>query len=137
MKHPVEFLALSMAVFLASCHPSPVSQPFPSDANAKIVLDFLNAYGRRDLEGMMRCLTEDAVFQGSGGTLSKPQIRAFFQTTFRKHPDLRVEVGTLTVVQGSIQARVKVQTDAIWSDTWIFEMRDHKIRAYSLASGKR
>jgi ketosteroid isomerase-like protein len=122
---------------LAACQRSPLSLPAPSDANAKVVVAFLTAYGHRDLDGMMRYLDEDAVFLGSGTPLPKPKIRDFFQATFRKHPDLRVEVGSITVVQGTIHARVKVQTDVIWADTWIFDMRNHKIHAYSLASGKR
>jgi hypothetical protein len=131
------FLALSAAAFLASCHPAPLSHPVPDDANARTVLGFLNAYGRRDLDGMMGYLEEDAVFQGRGTTLSKPQIRDFFQTSFRKHPRLRVEVGSLKVIQGTIHADVRVETETIWADTWIFELRDHRIHRYSLASGKR
>jgi hypothetical protein len=64
-------------------------------------------------------------------------IRDFFQASFQKHPNLQVEVGPLKDIQGIIHANVKVQTNAIWSDTWIFEMRNHKIRAYSLASSRR
>jgi ketosteroid isomerase-like protein len=130
-------LALPLAVVLASCHRSPLPQPVPDDANARIVFRFLTAYSHRDLDGMMGCLEEDAVFRGSGTPLSKPQIRAFFQATFRKHPNLRVEIGSVKVVQDTIHAAVKVETDVIWADTWIFEMRNHKIHAYSLASGRR
>lgn len=137
MKRTAPYAAASVVLLLASCRPAVLVPSAPDTPDTRTVLSFLEAYGRRDLDGMMRCLTEDAVFRGSGGTLAKPQIRAFFQTTFRKHPGLRVEVGALTVVQGAVQAHVKVQTDAIWADTWIFEMRDHRIRAYSLASGKR
>jgi hypothetical protein len=86
---------------------------------------------------MMRHLDEDATFLGPGVVLSKPQIRDFFQTTFRKHPNLRVEVGSLKVVQGTLRVSVKVETDAIWADIWIFELRNHKIHTYSLASGRR
>ncbi|WP_306590511.1 nuclear transport factor 2 family protein [Geothrix sp. 21YS21S-4] len=117
--------------------PSPVPQPAPASPDARTVLAFLDAYGRRDLDGMMAQLDEDAVFRGSGAPLAKPQIRAFFQDTFRKHPDLRVEVGSVTVVRGAVHARVTVQTDTLWARTWIFEMKDHRIRAYSLAAGKR
>jgi ketosteroid isomerase-like protein len=127
----------SAVLLLASCQPAPHVLPVPDDPNARAVLAFLHAYGQRDLEGMMRLLEEDAVFRGSGGDLSKAQIRDFFQASFRKHPNLRVEVGTLKVLQDAIHASVKVETDAIWTDTWVFEMRGHKIRAYSLASGKR
>jgi len=130
-------IAVPVAVFLTSCHPSPLTHSVPSDMNAKAVLGFLSAYGHRDLEGMMNYLEEDAVFLRSGAVLSKRQIRDFFQTTIQKHPNLRVEVGPLKVMQGAIHASVKVETDTIWADTWIFEMRNHKIHAYSLASGKR
>lgn len=137
MKHPARLLALPVIALLASCQRSPLSVPAPSDANAKVIVAFLNAYGRRDLDGMMRYLDEDAVFRGSGAPLPKPKIRDFFQATFRKYPNLRVEVASVEVVQGAIHAAVKVETDVIWADTWIFEMRDHRIHAYSLASGKR
>lgn len=137
MKRTAPYAAASAIILLASCRPAALAPSAPDTPDARAVLGFLEAYGRRDLDGMMQYLTEDAVFRGSGGTLTKPQIRAFFQATFRKHPDLRVEVGALTVIQGTIQARVKVQTNAIWTDTWIFELRDHRIRAYSLASGNR
>ncbi|GLH67416.1 nuclear transport factor 2 family protein [Geothrix edaphica] len=137
MKLAARLTALLVIALLAACQRSPISLPAPSDANAKVVVAFLTAYGRRDLDGMMRHLDEDAVFRGSGTPLSKPQIRAFFQATFRKHPNLRVEIGSVKVVQDTIQAAVKVETDVIWADTWIFEMRNHKIHAYSLASGRR
>lgn len=145
MKLAARFIALPVALLLASCHPTPSSQPglqpssqpVPDDANARAVLGFLGAYGRRDLEGMMKCLDEEATFRGSGAALSKPQIRDFFQATFRKHPNLRVEVGSLKVVGAAIHASVKVETNVIWSDTWIFELRNHKIHSYSLASGRR
>ena len=137
MKPLVPLAAIPVLALLASCRPATLAPSAPDTPDTRAVLGFLDAYGRRDLEGMMRVLTEDAVFRGSGGTLSKPQIRAFFQGTFRKHPGLRVEVGALTVIQGAIHVRVKVQTDAIWTDTWVFEMREHRIRAYSLASGGR
>ena len=131
------FIALPAAAILASCHSQPHSLPVPDDANTRIVLGYLIAYGHRDLDGMMKCLDEDATFLGSGAVLSKAQIRDFFQTSFRKHPNLRVEIGSLKVVQGTIHASVKVQTDVIWADTWIFEMRNHKIHRYSLTSGRR
>ncbi|WP_257310713.1 nuclear transport factor 2 family protein [Geothrix fuzhouensis] len=137
MKLAARLTALLVIAFLAACQRSPVSVPVPSDANAKVVVAFLTAYGRRDLDGMMRYLDEDAIFRGSGGSLPKPKIRDFFQSTFRKYPNLRVEVASVQVVQGTIHAAVKVETDVIWSDTWIFEMKNHKIRAYSLASGQR
>lgn len=147
-KTSTRLLVLPCALLLASCHPSPVAQPMaqpgatvglpaPNDADAKAVLGFLTAYGRKDLDGMMRCLDEEAVFRGSGVPLTKAQIRDFFQTTFQKHPNLQVEAGPLKAVQGTLRSTVKVQTEAIWTDTWIFEMKNHKIHAYSLASGKR
>jgi ketosteroid isomerase-like protein len=137
MKPLAPLLAIPVLALLASCRP-PAPGPGATDtADTRVALAFLEAYGRRDLDGMMRLLTEDAVFRGSGKDLSKAELRAYFQGTFRKHPGLRVEVGALTVVQGTIHVRVTVQTDAIWTDTWIFEMRDHRIRAYSLASRRR
>ncbi|WP_243302741.1 nuclear transport factor 2 family protein [Geothrix oryzisoli] len=137
MKHAAPLLAVPVLALLLACRPATLAPSAPDTPDTRAVLGFLEAYGHRDLDGMMRLLTEDAVFRGSGGTLSKPQIRAFFQSTFRKNPELRVEVGALTVVQGAVHVRVKVQTNAIWTDTWIFELRDHRIRAYSLASGGR
>lgn len=130
-------LSLPLIAILVSCQPGPQTSPTSQGADAKAVLGFLRAYGRRDLDGMMRCLEEDAVFRGTEKTLSKAQIRDFFQASFQKHPNLQVEVGPLKDVQGTIHASVKVQTNAIWADTWIFEMRNHRIRAYWLASGMR
>lgn len=129
--------ALPVLAILVSCQPGPQSTPTIPAADAKAVLGFLAAYGRRDLDGMMRYLEEDAVFRGTETTLSKAQIREFFQASFQKHPNLQVEVGPLKEVQGTLQASVKVQTHAIWTDTWIFELRNHRIRAYWLASGIR
>ena len=137
MTSVARFIALPMAMLLASCYPSPQSIPAPNDANTRTVLDFMSAYGRRDLDGMMKYLDEDAVFRGTGAVLSKLQIREFFLASFKKHPKLRVEVGSLKTVQGSIYASVKVETESIWADTWIFEMKNHKIHSYSLASGSR
>lgn len=135
-------IAFAVLPFLTSCQapearPASKSIPAPNEADAKAIQGFLKAYGRQDLEGMMAFLDDDAVFRGTAAPLSKPQIRDFFRMTFQKHPNLRVEVGSLTEVQGAIHVRVKVLTDIIWADTWIFEMRNHRIHAYSLASGKR
>jgi hypothetical protein len=136
-------LVLPAIALLAACRP-PVTQrpvisatPAPNEADAKVVLGFLSAYGHRDLEAMMRCLAEDALFHGSGTPLTKPQIREFFRDSFQKHSTLRVDVGPLVEIQGTLQVRVKVETEAIWTDTWIFSLKNHKIHAYSLASGKR
>jgi hypothetical protein len=143
MKLAARLLAVPVALCLASCHPTPVSQPVasakpaPVGADAETVLAFLNAYGRRDLEAMMKHLDEAAVFRGSGGTLSKAQIREFFQASFQKHPNLRVEIGPFTESRGTLRVSVKVETNVIWADTWIFELKNHRIHAYSLASGKR
>lgn len=148
MQTMTRLLALPAALLLASCHPGPVTRPnaspgastglsAPNEADAKTVQGFLAAYGRKDLDGMMRCLDEEAVFRGSGAPLTKAQIRDFFQASFQKHPNLRVEAGPLKEVQGTLRTAVKVQTESIWTDTWIFEMKNHKIHAYSLASGKR
>ncbi|HEY3400111.1 MAG TPA: nuclear transport factor 2 family protein [Geothrix sp.] len=137
MKLAARLVALPVIAMLAACQRPSVSLPVPTDANTRAVVAFLTAYGHRDLDGMMRHLDEEAVFRGSGAPLPKPKIRDFFQTTFRKHPNLRVEVSSVRVVQGAIHAAVKVETDVIWADTWIFEMRNHKILTYSLASGRR
>jgi uncharacterized lipoprotein YajG len=143
MKLATRLIALSGLMLLAACHPAPDTNsasnanPAPSNADTEAVLAFLNAYGHRDLEAMMKQLDEDAVFRGSGSTLSKAQIRDFFQKSFQKHPKLRVEIGPLEQAQGTIRVSVKVETNAIWADTWIFEMKSHRIHAYSLASGKK
>jgi ketosteroid isomerase-like protein len=143
MKLAARFIAVSVALFMAACHPAPVSQPAsstnpaPGNADTEAVLAFLNAYGRRDLEAMMKHLDEEAVFRGSGSTLSKAQIREFFQTSFQKHPNLRVEIGPLKQTQGKIHVSVKVETNIVWADTWLFELKNHRIHAYSLASGRR
>lgn len=137
MRHPASVLTLAALVGLLACRPANLAPGAPDTRDTRAVLGFLEAYSRRDLDGMMRFLTEDAVFRGSDRNLAKPDLRAFFQATFRRHPDLRVEVGALQVVQGAVHVRVTVRTDAIWTDTWIFELKDHRIRAYALASGKR
>lgn len=136
-KLAARFIALLVIAMLAACQRPSASLPALADPNARVVVAFLADYGRRDLDGMMRHLDEEAVFHGSGPPLTKPKIRDFFQTTFRNHPNLRVEVGSVKVVQGAIHAEVKVETNVIWADTWIFELRNHKILSYSLASGRR
>ncbi len=137
MRLAARFLTLPLLAGLVSCHPPPRTTPTPSSADAKVVLGFLEAYGQRDLEGMSNCLADDAVFLGSAGSLSKPQIREFFRTAFRKHPKLRVEVISLRDAQGEVQAVVKVETEAIWTDTWIFELKNHRIHRYTLVSVRR
>lgn len=134
---------LALVPLLLACHPRPVfqpaihAQPTPNEADAKVIVGFLSAYGHRDLETMMRCLDEEAVFVGSGHPLTKPQIREFFQVAFQRHPNLRVEFGPLAELQGTIQVQVKVETSAIWTDTWIFTLKNHRIHSYALASAKR
>lgn len=130
-------LLVLLGAALPGCRRPVPAGPSSADPDARVVARFLEAYGRRDLEGMMGLLAEDAVFRGSGTPLSKPQIRAYFQDTFRKHPGLRVEAGEVRAFAGTCRVRVRIQTDAAWSDTWVFELRDRRIRAYWLASGSR
>jgi len=142
MKPATRCIAISGLLLLVACHPAPgtnsasTANPGPRDADAKTVLEFLTAYGNRDLEGMMAQLDEEAVFRGAGSVLSKAQIREFFQKSFLKHPNLRVEIGPLSQTPGTVRVSVKVETNASWADTWIFEMKSHKIHAYSFASGR-
>ena len=135
--NPATRLTILSAALLASCHPAPRALPGPEDGNAKVVLAFLRAYGQRDLDGMMACLEDGATFVGTGSVLSKPQIRAFFEASFRKHPNLKVEVGAVKVLPATIRVSVRVETDIIWADTWIFDVRTRRIHSYTLASGRR
>ena len=58
-------LGLAILAGLGSCRPAPLTQPIPDNADTRAVVGFLEAYGRHDLDGMMRHLDEDAVFRGS------------------------------------------------------------------------
>ncbi|HJW73936.1 MAG TPA: hypothetical protein VJ486_14015, partial [Geothrix sp.] len=49
-------LSLPAIALLVSCQPGPQSTPTIPEADARAVQGFLRAYGRRDLDGMMRYL---------------------------------------------------------------------------------
>lgn len=127
---------LPALLLLGACHPPAGTVP-AADPGLRTVQAFFRAYGRRDLEGLMRCLAADATFQGTGGTLDRAQIQAFFQRTFQAHPDLQVEAGTPARAGGTIRVRVQVQTGTAAVQTWVFEMAGPLIRTYRLELGAR
>ena len=126
-------VALSALVLMAGCHTAPATNPAQSDPDFKAVLGFFNAYSNRDLDEMMKFLDEGALFQGPGTTLTRQQIRDFFQKTLQKYPNLKIETGSPKRVQNTIQVSVKVETNSISINTWIFEMNSQKIHSYSVA----
>lgn len=132
-------LALAALVLLAACQrppvASPATSPAQSDPDLKAVLGFFDCYSRRDLEGMMSYLDEGALFQAPGQTMNKQQIRNYFQATLQKYPKLRVEAAPPRRIQNTIQVSVKVETNVISVNTWVIDMKNGRIRAYSFAPG--
>ena len=137
MKRPALLLAIPVLAPLASCRPAALAPDAPATADTRAVLGFPAPSRRRALDGLHRLLTGAPALRASGRAPSHPRPPAPPPAPPQKHPGLRVEIGALRVLQGAVHARVTVRTDGIWTDTWIFEMREHRIRAYSLASGRR
>ena len=64
----------------------------------RIVLEFNEAFNRHDVEGMMRLMSEDCVFDNShpapNGTLysGKRAVSQFWQDFFRESPQAQIEI---------------------------------------------
>lgn len=128
--------ALPALLLLGACR-APSGTAAPADPGLRTVRAFFQAYRHRDLEGLMRCLTADATFRGSGSTLDRAQIQAFFQRTFQAHPDLQVEPGDPVRSGDTIRVRVRVQTGTASVQTWVFDLAGPLIRSYALELSPR
>ena len=70
----------------------------PPDNAQQIVRAFNDALNARDLDGMMRCLSEDTVFENTtpppDGTRyeGKAAVRAFWEQFFASAPETRIDV---------------------------------------------
>ena len=68
------------------------------DSGVEVVIRFNNAVNRRDLEAMMRLMTEDCVFENTypppDGTRHEGQaaVRAFWEEFFRSSGKSRIEI---------------------------------------------
>ncbi len=129
--------ALPALLLLGACRPPAGPGTVAADPGLRMVRAFFEAYRHRDLEGLMRCLAADATFQGTGGTLDRAQIQAFFRRTFQDHPDLQVEAGEPARAGNAIRVRVRVQAGTAAVQTWVFELAGPLIRSYRLELGAR
>ncbi len=132
MSRAGRWAALPALLLLGACHPPSGTVPASADPGIRTVQAFFEAYRQRDLDGLMRCFTADATFRGTGGTLDRAQIQAFFQRTFRDHPDLQVEAGTPARTGTTVRVRVRVQAGTATVQTWVFELAGPLIRTYAL-----
>ena len=128
---------LPVLLLLGACRAPSAGGPASADPGVRTVQAFFQAYRHRDLDGLMRCLAADATFQGTGGTLDRTQIRAFFQRTFQAHPDLQVEAGEPARAGSTVRIRVRVQARSASVQTWVFELAGPLIRTYRLELGAR
>jgi len=133
---PGAVLPALLLLLLGACRP-PSSTAASADPGVRTVQAFFQAYRQRDLEGLMRCLAADATFRGSGSTLDRAQIQAFFQRTFQAHPDLQVEAGAPERTGNTVRIRVRVQTGTASVQTWVFELAGPLIRSYALELAAR
>ncbi|HEX9011691.1 MAG TPA: nuclear transport factor 2 family protein [Holophagaceae bacterium] len=124
-------------LLLGACRGPSGTGPAAADPGLRTVQAFFEAYRQRDLDGLMRCLAADATFQGTGGTLDRAQIRAFFQRTFQDHPDLQVEAGAPERAGNAVRVRVRVQAGSASVQTWVFELAGPLIRTYRLELAAR
>ncbi len=73
----------------------------PPDNAQQIVRAFNDALNARDLDGMMRCLSEDTVFENTApppdGTRyeGKAAVRAFWEQFFASAPETRIDIEEL------------------------------------------
>ena len=137
MSRAMRWATLPALLFLGACRPPSGSAPASADPGIRTVRAFFEAYRQRDLDGLMRCLAADATFRGTGGTLDRAQIQAFFQRTFRDHPDLQVEAGEAERAGSTVRVRVRVQAGTATVQTWVFELAGPLIRSYTLDLGAR
>ena len=123
---------LPVLLLLGACRPPSGTVPASTDPGVRTVQTFFEAYRQRDLDGLMRCLAADATFRGTGGALDRAQIQAFFQRTFRDHPDLQVEAGEPARTGSTVRIRVRVQAGTTSIQTWVFELTGPLIQTYTL-----
>ena len=127
---------LSALLLLAACHGPGTTYPEVADPDARVVIRFLDRYQAHDLDGMMACLDDGAVFRdATTGTLDRAQIERYLRNALEKHPDLRVTFGPPRRSEGTLQAKVQIQGQVISTSTWIFVVKHRKIQSYSIGPG--
>ena len=68
------------------------------ESTTRVVLEFNDAFNRHDVEGMMRLMSDDCVFENTSpapdGTayIGKADVTRFWQQFFRESPDARIDV---------------------------------------------
>lgn len=137
MSRAGRWAALPALLLLGACRSPSGAVPASADPGIRTVRAFFEAYRQRDLDGLMRCLSADATFRGTGGALDRAQIQAFFQRTFQDHPDLQVEAGEAERAGSTVRVRVRVQAGTASLQTWVFELAGPLIRSYRLELGAR
>jgi len=80
-----------------------------STANEQLVVDFFNAFGRKDLEGALNYLTEDCVHDDKpvGIHRGKEEIRKFFAPQMEQLESFRAEM------KGSMSAGDTVMNERV------------------------
>ncbi len=129
-------LPLSALLLLAACHGPMATYPEVADPDTRVVIRFLDRYQAHDLRGMMACLDDEAEFRdATTGALDKAQIERYLQNALEKRPDLQVTFGPPRRSGGTIQAKVRIQSQVISNSTWIFVVKHRKIQSYSIGPG--
>jgi len=66
---------------------------------AKLIEDWLAAWNRHDLAGVLQCMAEDVVFQhwNTRVTCGKPQLERLWRPWFAGHGDFRFDLKSLCV----------------------------------------
>ena len=72
--------------------------PAPDDGPARVVIAFNDALNARDVDGMMRLMSQDCVFENTAPTPDgtryegQPAIRAFWEQFFAAAPQTQIEI---------------------------------------------
>ncbi len=84
----------------------------------RVVLEFNEAFNRHDVEGMMRRMSEDCVFENTSpapdGTIyrGKEAVSRFWQEFFQKSPHARIEIEEI----GGLGNRCIMRWKYFWVD---------------------
>lgn len=110
------------------------------ESGVRTIIDFTDAFNRRDVAGMLACLTSDCQFEAAGPapdgqTLTGVEaIGGYWQAFFEQHPQARLEIEDLVSLgfRGLRRWRCEwVDADAksgTIRGVDVFEIRGHLIR---------
>lgn len=96
---------------MAFSHELPIHSHMTGEANLKTFGDWISAHRAHDLDGLLRCLTDDVTIRSAaGGNMppanGKAEARTHWQTIYDTFPDMRMDLVAVTAEEDRLVAEI-------------------------------